>query len=163
MKVIKRLFACAALLAIAGVATLQAADISSVCLHLTTGEKLFFAFENQPTMTFGENNSLVVKDATKSVSTNAFDKLKKITFDSPAGISDAIVDAEGEISRESADSFTLAGFKEGTVVTVTSVNGICLATVKIENEKPVAISLAGYGNGVYIISAGAVSCKVAIK
>lgn len=162
MKVVKRLIAGMALCVMASAVSLKAAD-NSVCLHLTTGEKLVFAFENKPVMTFGEKNSLVVKDATKSVTTNAFDKLQKITFDLPAGLEDAIADANGEISRESVDSFTLAGFKEGTVISIVSINGVCLKTFKIENEKPVTVSLAGYGKGVYIISAGTVSCKVAIN
>lgn len=141
----------------------KAGATTPLCLHLTTGEKIVFAFENTPVMSFGKDNAITIKDAKKQITTNAYDKVRKVSFEDPAAISDALADADGSIVRDNASEFKLVGFKPGTQVVVANVVGQQLDAVTIGNEPVYVISLAAYPAGVYIISTGSISCKVAIN
>lgn len=134
-----------------------------LCLHLTTGERIQFTFENKPVLTFGDKNAVTIKDATKQISTNEFTKVRKLTFDNPTAISDIEAGAQATIARDDVDSFTLYGFKPGTVVTVTALNGVHVFSLTIADDQPCTISLSDLAAGVYIISADSVTCKVAIN
>lgn len=159
MRIIKRLLCLTAL----AVAFSAGAEGNNIWLHLKSGEKVIFNFDNHPIMSFDHNNIMTVKDAKKSVTTKAFSLLHKMTFVDASGINDAIVDKDGKIMHVTPADLTLVGFKAGTQVTVTTAAGVTLLSKTIEDESPVDISLGGYAPGVYIVVAGNMSYKIAIK
>lgn len=151
------------LLTVIGVFSISSFGQSNICLHLKSGEKLIMNFEDSPVMSFDDNHALTINDTKKSVTTHAFDKLHKVTFNEFAGISDVMNDCNGEIIRVSPVDLSLVGFKDGTAVTVISTNGTVLLSGSVESDKPFDISFKGYPKGVYIIAAGEVTYKIAIK
>lgn len=136
---------------------------SNICLHLKTGEKILMNFEDSPVMSFDENNTLTINDTKKSVTTHTFDKLHKLTFNESAGINDVVKDSNGKIIHVSPVDLSLVGFKAGTEVSVLSTNGVIMLTGTIEEGCQFDISFEAYAKGVYIIAAGDVTCKIAIK
>lgn len=151
------------LLTVIGVFSVRSFGQSNICLHLKSGEKIIMNFEDSPVMSFDDKHALTINDAKKSVTTHAFDKLHKVTFNESAGISDVTKDSNGEIIRVSPVDLSLVGFKEGTEVTVISTNGVVVLSGTVENEKSFDISFEGYAKGVYIVAAGDATYKIAIK
>jgi len=160
MRIISRLLCIAAIF---GAFSAKAADGSNIYLHLKTGEKVVFSFANRPVMTFGDDNSMTIEDKNKSVTTNAFDKLHKVTFNETTGIADAVADNNGKIQFTSPTGLTFIGFKTGTQVSVTSSNGITVMTATIDNDEPLTVSLDACPKGVYIVVADDVTYKIALK
>lgn len=161
MKMLRRVAAVVTLL-VAGVAAVQADDITNLYIHTKTGEKIVLRFVDRPTISFNPANALIIKSATTTTAVKGFALIDKITFDKASGISDAMTDTDGEIRPTGVRTVSLVGFKAGTRVTVCSVNGQVLRSFATEGEDVTDISLEAYGSGVYIISAGETVCKIAI-
>lgn len=143
--------------AIAGaVSTVQAANVN-VCLHLNSGEKAYFYFEDHPVMTFdGSDMHMTYKG--NQLSVHGFSAVHKITFEDKSGI-DAAKTTDGTITSN-AGVVTLSGFKPGTAVNVADVNGRLLLSDAIATDEHYSLSLDSYAKGVYIVTVGNISYKV---
>lgn len=140
------------------------ADDNNICLHLRSGEKVIFAIEDHPVVTFDAKNTLTIKDSSKKVTTNTYETLHKITFNEPsAGINDVVAGSQREIVAVGPHDVALIGFAEGTPVMVVDVNGAVVLSAKVNNASAFVVSLASMSKGVYIVNAGAISYKIAIK
>lgn len=148
------------LLAAASVAT---AAENNVCFHLRTGEKIVFTHGNHPVLAFGKNNEATIKAGYKEVSTHSYDKLHKITFGGVSGIGDALVDANGELVNLGPKDFALVGFETGTPIAVVNASGVMMMSDVIEDSAAHRLSLADMANGIYIVTVGSQSFKIAIK
>lgn len=149
------------LLAAASVAT--AAENNNVCFHLRTGEKIVFTHSNHPVLAFGKNNEAIIKAGYKEVSTYSYDKLHKITFGSVSGIGDALVDANGELINLGPKDFALVGFETGAPIAVVNASGVLMLSAVIEDSAAHRLSLADMAKGIYIVTVGSQSFKIAIK
>ncbi len=161
MKILKKVAVAVSLLVAAF--TAHAADVSNLYIHTKSGEKITLRFVDHPTITFNAANALVIKSATTTTMIKGFALVNKITFDKSAGINDAVADVNGEIRPSGVNVVSLTGFKAGTPVSVCSVNGQVLLSFETDGEPVTDISLDNYGKGVYVIAAGDVVCKMAIK
>lgn len=163
MRILRRLLAIAAL-ALAPAFAAYAEECTNLYLHTKAGEKIGFRFADTPSITFNRANALIIKsDALEVAMVKGFSTVDKITFDDAAGITDIEADAQGVITPGAGNVVTLSGFGEGTAVTVSNLSGQVLRTVSTVADGVTEVSLDAYGKGVYIIAAGDVVCKVAIK
>lgn len=149
-----RALAIATALTAAGAAA--AAEVS-VCLHLKSGQKVAFSFLDHPVLTF-EGDELHITYKTEQVSVHDYNTVRKITFEDISGTR-AVTGDTGSITSRGG-TVTLTGFSAGTPVTVVSVNGQVMLSGTIDGDGSCLIDLGSYARNVYIITAGAVSCKV---
>lgn len=162
MRILRRLLAIAAL-TLAPLSAAYADECTNLYLHTKTGEKIGFRFADTPKITFNRSNALVIKSATTTTMVKGFSTVHKITFGDAAGIADIAADAQGVINSGENNVITLSGFADNTPVTVCNLNGQVLQTVRTAADVTTEISLDAYGKGVYVIAAGDVVCKIAIK
>lgn len=140
----------------ASVGLASAADVN-VCLHLTTGEKVYFYFEDHPVMSFdGSSVTMSHKDSQVKVLDCA--ALHKVTFDDNSGVA-AVAAPAGTVSAR-AGVVTLAGFPAGTCVTVVSASGVAVYTGGTVADDVTTVDLTAHAPGVYIVNAGSLSCKI---
>ena len=153
-----------AALALAPAFAAYADECTNLYLHSKSGEKIGFRFADKPTITFNRANALIIKsDALEVAMVKGFSTVDKITFDDAAGVTDIQADAQATITPSAGNVVLLSGFAEGTIVKVSNLSGQVLATVTTAGEGVTEVSLDTYGKGVYVIAAGEVACKVAIK
>lgn len=150
-------------LALACAGAVSAAESQNICLHLKTGEKVVMKFDSKTSLSFGDNNAMTLRSAGKVVKVCEFDQLQKVSFGDAAGINDVVSDADGKFVYSTPDDLSLIGFKPGTQVNVVSASGVALLTATIETSEPYIIRLDNYAKGVYIVSAGKLTYKIAIK
>ncbi len=142
--------------AAASVGIASAADVN-VCLHLTTGEKVYFYFEDHPVMSFdGSSVTMTHKDSQVKVLDCAV--LRKITFDDNSGV--AAVDAPAGTVSARAGVVTLAGFPAGTRVAVVSASGVTVYAGETLSDDITTVDLTAHAPGVYVVTAGSLSCKI---
>lgn len=147
---------------LSGCLTISAAS-NLVCIHLKSGQKLAFTHENHPMLIFESSSRATIKADHKEVSSVETSTLHKITFGDASGIADAIVDSKGQIINAGNSDFILLGFDIDTPVTVASLAGIVMTTTTINDSAAFLLSLDGYAKGVYIITVGSTSYKVALN
>ena len=136
---------------------------NTVCIHLAKGQKFVYNHDNHPMVIFNGGNNVTIKADHKEVSTFSIENLHKITFKDPAGISDALVDSKGKVVTIGPSDFALVGFEIGMPVNVVSLSGTVMQNATVDDSSAFIVSLDGYVKGVYIITVGSDSYKVALK
>lgn len=134
-----------------------------VYIHMANGQQLVYTHENHPMVIFKGGNNVTVKSDHKEISTFSLETLHKITFKDPAGLADAIVDSKGKIINIGPADFALVGFEVDTPVNVVSLGGVVMQQTTVDDSSVFVISLDGYVKGVYMITVGSESYKVALK
>lgn len=140
------------------------ADDTTLSIHLKDNSKIVLKFADEPKIKFNRANALIISSNATQTMVQGFSTVTKITFDTPVGgIDDITADSEGTIKATGRNTFTLVGFKAGTPLTVTGLNGVVHLSSTIEGPDSVDIPLDDLTPGYYLIAAGDVVCKVAIK
>ncbi len=130
-------------------------------IHFTDGTRMELDFADRPNITFNSRNGLKIKSNAMSVKTKAFNTVTKITFDDLSGITDAVT-ADRQIRQEDGCRVALLGFKPGTQVSVTALNGVICRTATVDNETRFELPLSGLAKGVYVVAADREVCKLVI-
>ena len=119
-------------------------------------------FRDMPVIVFNKDNGVSIKANYYDTVELIFSDLRKIGFDYLASVEG--IDAENRPVIESigAHEFAISGLKEGTVVTAVAVSGIEVYRSEAKDGERLEISLEGQAAGVYVITAGDASFKVAI-
>lgn len=159
---LSRLAVVAAIFAALAVYDVSAAG-NKVYFHLAAGQKFIYTHDNHPMVIFNGGNNVTIKADHKEVSTFSIENLHKITFKDPAGVNDALVDSKGKVVTIGPSDFALVGFEIGTPVNVVSIGGAVMQKATIDDSSAFIVSLDGYVKGVYIITVGSDSYKVALK
>lgn len=158
MKIMKRFAAFLLVMAIA-VPSIKA---DKLYIHFTTGEQMELDFVDKPTISFNSRNALKIKSETMSMKVKAFNTVTKITFDSQSGVSDVMA-SDKLISPDRGNQVAFLGFKVGTQITVTAINGTVCRSASIDDESRYELSLDGLPKGVYVITADKEVCKLVVE
>lgn len=131
-------------------------------IHFTTGEQMELDFVDRPTISFNSRNALKIKSETMSMKVKAFNTVTKITFDSQAGVIDAVA-ADRLIDAERGNKVAFLGFKVGTQIMVSAINGTVCRSASVDDENRFELSLDGLSKGVYVITADKEVCKLVVE
>lgn len=130
--------------------SLSAAD-ETVVLQLSNGQKVEFAFTDNPVIVTGPEQ-LVMRSAKGDVSYN-YDAVQSITWSktvSPTGISTVKADGATTVAFRMTDNgIEVTGLAKGETVSVYTVSGMQVAAVK-SNGGTANVALPG-GKGIYVI------------
>lgn len=158
MKIIRR-FAAFLLVMVMSMPSLKA---EKLYIHFTSGEQMELDFADRPTISFNSRNALKIKSETMSIKVKAFNTVTKITFDSQADIIDAVAN-DKSINPEGSKIVAFLGFKVGTQITVTAINGSVCCSALVDDGIRFELSLDGLSKGVYVITADKEVCKLVIE
>lgn len=158
MKFMKRFTALLLVIAIA----VPCMKADKLYIHFTTGEQMELDFADRPTISFNSRNALKIKSETMSMKVKAFNTVAKITFDDQAAVSDAVA-ADKLINAERGNKVAFLGFKPGTQIMVTAVNGTVCRSAYVDDESRFVLSLDGLSKGVYVITADKEVCKLVVE
>lgn len=139
------------------------AEDTKLYIHFKDGSQIALNFADRTRITFNKYNALrITSKSLDGTLTKGIGEVHKITFDDAAGLDDITADTKGTIKPSQGNMFSLIGFKAGTPLTVTGLNGVVYISTTIDGPDSVDISLDGYASGYYIIAAGDVACKIAV-
>lgn len=156
-----RIIRCFAVLLAAVAMAVPAMKAEKLFIHFTDGTQMELDFADRPVITFNSRNGLKIKSNAMGLKTKAFNLVTKITFGDLSGITDAVT-ADRQICPEASNRVALIGFKTGTRVTVSAVNGVVCRTATVDNEARFELPLDGLAKGVYVIAADHEVCKLVI-
>ena len=150
-----------AVLLAAAALTVPAMKAEKLFIHFTDGTQMELDFADRPNITFNSRNGLKIKSNSMGLKTKAFNTVTKITFGDLSGITDAVT-GDRLIRPEASNRVALIGFKVGTTVTLTAVNGLVCRTATVTDESRFELPLDGLAKGIYVIAADHEVCKLVI-
>lgn len=135
---------------------MYAQEKNALVVKLIDGNTHTFVLSEKPVITLSNGN--VVIDGSAST-TYARSEVEKFYFDffDPNGIK-TMSDDGITFCYVDGNNFRISGLKENTVVSVASLDGKILSTLKSDGD--VTISLGNYPKGAYIVSFGKRSVKI---
>ena len=139
-----------------GVMGTAAAQVKSLVVWMTNGEKVTYALDALPKTTF-TSNELVIVTIQVEVS-YPLHKVQKYTYsDEVTGVEN--VQIQNGLQQD-GNVFTFFGLEKDAQVAVYAVDGKLMAQKKVRDGQPLVLSLERLPQGVYVIKANDVDYKV---
>lgn len=123
-----------------------------------SGEKVYFDLEEQPRTTF-EGSQLVITTS-KTTVFYQLENVLRYTYEGTMTAIDGPSLKPGEIRfLQGEDKMSFDGLPDGLDISVYSLDGKLLKTLKSHGGEQTVISLAGYPTGTYIVKVGDATYK----
>lgn len=147
-----------AVLLLSSLTTMADEPKSQLVVWAKDGTKTYFDLAENPKTTF-KDNDLVITSESMTIS-YPLDQVLRYTYE-------LLTDGIENISREKTvlisqhgDTLTLENLKPGTTVSLYTVDGRLILTQKADASRSVTISLSSRSEGVYIVKANDLTCKM---
>ena len=134
------------------------AQLQTLVIWLTHGEKVSYALTERPKTTF-DRTSLQITTSTLEA-TYPLEKVEKYTYSDQATGIDETGDLAGPVVQQEGADYLFHHWPTGEMVRVYSVDGQLLDQYRVETDQLVRVKLSGYPTGVYVIQISETAYKV---
>lgn len=139
--------------------TITGSTKDMLVIETTDGARVAFHLSGQPVMTMGDDEVTVKADG--RTLTYPLSEVSRVRFDNSTTLAQLQTELDVEFTLTGTE-LTVSGAAEGLTVNVYKTNGALAATARTDGSGCCTIDLSALPAGVYVVTAGKISYKIAI-